>query len=224
MEGAKSISVWNWAPVPENMKDFAHHRSADRLLSDYVCSIRGWDDRGTPQTKEFGDFARAIKPLGGLIGRLSKVDMSSGNAGAARSSRSGKDKMDGVFKVKGDEIVWRVFRIPGYEGRVVIAVNMEVGTWCDGRSPTDILPDETFRIDDRGELAGYTPFREPRLVSCRVSLPNMKCYDLVSGKKVDLDGGGSFRAPFMPGGGRVFFICSDSSSEVAEIKREFSLP
>ncbi len=209
LEGARSLAIWHWGPLDESMKDFAH-RQTGRAGSEYLCSITGWDGKGTPQLDEFTAFAAEIQRYGKLIRAMTKENTVNDKAGAP-------------ITIKDADVHWRSFRVDGYTGRVIVVVNTSVGQWCEGRSPGFLSPHDTYQIDDMGNLTGYKPFDKPREVSLRLLADGADCVDLQQCSSLTHGTDGSLSISAMPGGGRFLFVSPKGSAELARLKQQFGL-
>src|SRR5690606_30386725 len=91
------------------------------------------------------------------------------------------------IRLEESNAVWRSFTLPGYDGRVVIVVNTEVGSWSDGRSPDHLQEKDPFRIDDEGNLLDYRAYYLPRKLGFHLAgaiggePAEEECVDLSSG-------------------------------------------
>ncbi len=226
LEGAQSVAVWAWAPLPKEMKNLAHHSGKENVhvpMNEYISSILGWDDQGTPQLDEYAGFARQVAPFGKLLRSINReFTPVIGQPENHELVRTGAPDAP-IVHINDRDAYWRSFRVPGYKGRVVILVNAQVGTWCEGKSPTYISPGDRFRIDEKGNLNDYQPSRLPRDIRCDILVPGMKCYDLTNGGAAISGKSNSFVIPIEPGGGRIFFISPEGSREEIRLKEEFGV-
>ena len=133
MEGARSVAVWAWSPPREDMKDFAH-RSNGSPGREYISSITGWDGKGTPQLDEYAEFTGQIQRYARLIRVMTKdcAPLDKKNLPLGHELAANTEGAKAVFDVKGDDVAWQAFTVPGYSGKVVLVVNTGVGSWCGG--------------------------------------------------------------------------------------------
>jgi hypothetical protein len=210
LEGARSILVWSWAPLPKDMKDFAHHIGG-KAGHEYISSITGWRGNGTPQLEEFTATARELQHFAGLIRVMTRE--------AATAGEPEKP----VMGTSAENLFLQSFAVPGYRGKAVVVVNTAVGSWCEGRSPSNISPTSLYRIDDEGNALDYTPFTAAREVAARVLSDTLECVDLKTGKTVPIDANGVIKISIRPGGGRFFFVHPKGGKEWPRFKQEFRL-
>jgi len=220
MEGARSQAIWAWSPLPADMKGFAH-RESGKAGREYICGITGWDGNGTPQLEEYTSFVKEIRPYGRLIQAMSKEVVPAAAPGKG-AGPAGSGEAAG-FAVTGEDVFCRAFRVDGYTGRVIVVVNTQVGTWCEGRSPGFLSPTDTFRIDEWGNLVDYKPFDKPREVTCRIAADGMDCVDLQTGESRRAGDDATFSLSIMPGDGRFLFLCPKGSLEPGRLKQQFGL-
>lgn len=210
LEGAHSILVWEWSPLRNDVQDFAH-RTGGKPGAEYICSLTGWDGKGTPQLEEYTETARELQRYAGLI-RIMTRDL--GKPGAP-------EKPD--LATSAADLCQQSFTVPGYTGKVLVLVNTAVGSWSEGRSPGYPQGKVVYRIDDFGNAVDYTPFTETRVVDACVSSDKLECVDLETSKTVPMDTDGFIKLPLRPGGGRVLYIGPKKDAEWARFKREFRL-
>jgi hypothetical protein len=216
MEGAKSVAVWYWGPGVEEI-----NRKKRIERKDSLVSITGWDGKGSPQLDEYAEFASEIQRYGKLIRSMMKeIAPLVGNSLGHEIVRM-EEPVSPPFKIRNPDAVWRSFRIPGYQGRVIMIVNTSVGKWCKGRSPFMLSEHDRFRIDDNGNLVDYKPFVREQYLECALLMRDMKCVDLATGDFIAMDENDMFSISVRPGGGQFLFICPKSSSEDQKIKRQF---
>ena len=222
MEGARSVVVWAWQPPYENMKDFAH-RANGKSGPEYINSIMGWDGKGTPQLDEFAEFAGQIQRYAKLIRVMTKecTPMDKKNLPLGHELAANTEGAKSVYDVKGDDVTWQSFKVPGYSGKVVVVVNTGVGSWCEGRSPQYLSSKDLYRIDDLGNAVDYTPFKAARALTCRVLLKDMDCFDLETGKPVPMNDGQTLSVTIVPGGGKLLFLAPKVSDEWTRLKKQF---
>ena len=229
MEGARSVAVWDWSPPREDMKDFAHH-SKGKPGREYICGITGWDGKGTPQLDEYAEFVGQVQRYAKLIRVMTKEYKPQEKillpAGQEMSTKKPPEPL--VFeimkgKVGDDLFFWRSFKVPTYSGKVVLIVNADVGSWCEGHSPAYPQGGTVYRIDDLGNAVDYTPFKEARDLACRVPLEDMECVDLETGNPITLKDDQSMTIAIIPGGGRFLFLSPKGSDEWPRFKKQFCL-
>ena len=217
LEGARSVVIWHWGPIADAMKDFTY-RQTGRSGKEYICSITGWEGKGTPQLDEYTAFAEEIRRYGKLIRAMTKEYGANDNSGVL-----GRQTSLPPVEIRDEDIRWRTFRIAGYTGRVLAIVNTRVGQWCDGRSPRFVSSADTYRIDDQGNLIDYIPFEQPREVKIRILANGVECADLAQGVPLSEGTDGSVSVQVMPGSGRFLFLCQKNSGETARLKRQYGL-
>ena len=210
-KGARSILLWFWSPLGEDMKGFAH-RENGKPGREYNCSITGWDGKGTPQLEEYTETAKELQRYARLIRAMDRE---------LEAEEDAPSKP--VFSIVGANLSQQSFSVPGYEGKVVVVVNTAVGSWCDGASPTFLTPKTVYRIDDEGNAIDYVPFVETRVVEGCVLSDKLECVDLETGETVPMDADGFVKFSLRPGGGRILFISPKGGGEWVRMKKAFQL-
>jgi len=217
LEGARSVVIWHWGPIADTMKDFTC-RQTGHSGKEYICSITGWEGKGTPQLDEYTAFAEEIRRYGKLIRAMTKEYGAKDNSGVL-----GRQPTLPPVDISDEDIRWRSFRIAGYTGRVLAIVNTRVGQWCDGRSPRFVSSADAYRIDDRGNLIDYIPYEQPREVKIRILASGAECADLAQGVPLSEGTDGSVSVQVMPGSGRFVFLCPKNSGETSRLKKQYGL-
>lgn len=225
MEGARSLAIWHWAPLPKDMKDFAH-RTNGVQRHEYISSSAGWDCKGTPQLDEFSAFAVKIQRYAPLIKTMVKeckaIDTERLPQGHQVSANTKIDQP--IIELPDDDTAWRSFKVPGYSGKAVLAVNTSVGSWCEGRSPKMLNPKtDVFRINEYGDAIDFVPFKTPRKLNCRILPADMEAFSLKTGTQIQFGDGQSFNLDLEPGGGAFLFIQPEGSDEWPRFKKQFGL-
>jgi len=215
LEGARSQAIWAWAPPRQEMQNFAYRRNG-KEMKEYICSITGWDGKGTPQLEEYTRFAREIRRYGKIIRVMAKEYT------LADKSPTGQTVAPPI-NTNDRNLYWRSFRLEGYKGRMILVVNTQVGMWCEGRNPNMLSPRDTYRIDDFGNLADYKAFDQPRAVRFQPLEKDMDFLDADNGTLLPAGDDGSLTLSVMPGGGRFLFMCPKGSNEWQRLKRQFGL-
>ena len=223
MEGARSVANWSWSP-PGEMEDFAY-RVNGKTGREYINSILGWDGRGTPQLEEYTEFAGQIQRYSKLIRAMSKECMSFdwNNLPLGHQVATNTESPKAIFDVEGEDVSWRLFRVPGYSGKVVVMVNSGVGSWCEGRSPHFLSPKDIYRIDDLGNAVDYVPLKDLRKLKCLIMPDGMECVDLSTGEIITATSAKALTVLVAPGGGRFLFLCPKGSQEWMRLKKQFEL-
>jgi hypothetical protein len=163
-------------------------------------------------------YARLIRTMAKACAPLDKNNLPWGHELGANTEGA-----TAIFDVKGDNVTWQSFNVPGYSGKVILVVNTAVGNWCEGQSPNYLSPKDVFRIDDFGNAVDYTPSKEPRELTCRVLMESMECVDLETGNPVTLKRDQKLSASIVPGGGRFFFLAPKGTDEGTRLKQQFGL-
>lgn len=225
MEGARSVSVWSWQQPTEDSKGFAY-REHGKVGEEYGNSILGWDGTGTPQLEEYTEFAQQIQRYARLVRSMVKdIAPREGKAlPLGHELASDTEGAKALLKVADDDAAWQSFSVPGYAGKVVVLVNTRVGSWCEGRTPRFLAPNDVFRIDDLGNAVDYVPATGPRDLACQVLMHNMECLDLATGKPVAMAGDGSLTLSIAPGAGRFVFLAPKGSGEGTRLAQAYGLP
>lgn len=105
------------------------------------------------------------------------------------------------------------FTIPGYNGRIVVLVNADVGTWCSN-TPYYFSGSDVFRFDDycNVKTSDYTAKTAVRSIAINNNAGD-SMYDLDTGTLI---GSSSGSIGVLPGKGKFIFI--GNSTELAEIR------
>ena len=224
MEGARSVAVWAWQPPYKNMIDLSY-RTNGKENQEYINSITGWDGKGTVQLDEYSEFAGQIQRYAKLVRVMTKVcnSLDKKNLPLGHELCANTEGAKNLLDVKGEDVTWQAFNIPGYSGKVIVLVNTRVGSWCDGRAPHYLTPKDVFRIDDLGNAIDYVPFTESRELKFSVIPPGMECVDLKTGDILATEDDHLLSLSIVPGGGRFLFISHKGSLEWERLKQQFSL-
>ncbi len=207
MEGAKSVYCYHWL---SNREEVYGSRSSGEL------------QMNEGQIQEYSVFAREIQRYGSLVRAMMKEFVPYAGSPLGHEEIETAALPEAVIDFSQDEVAFRTFRIDGYEGRVVVAVNQHVGEWSEG-SPYRLKPDHRFRINKRGELIDYTPATGSRELNFAVKKSKMACLDLKTGKPVKLEEGGKGVISAEPGEGRMLFFYSEGSEEGERLLKEFAI-
>ncbi len=216
MEGAHAVSNYTWSRP--NIKEEIR-----------FCGTFGWDEQGLPSTTEYAAFLNEVRPFGRLVRAMTKETTPVLNEPQGHEDVQTAAPKAPPIRLKEPDAIWRSFTIPGYDGRVVIVVNTQVGSWSDGRSPDRLEEKDPFRIDDEGNLLDYRAYHLPRKLSFHLAgdvggESDEECIDLGSGASVELDANGSGALWISPGRGKIVFIGKKGSGEAARLRAEFNLP
>jgi hypothetical protein len=160
-------------------------------------SLAGRPGKPDTQLEEVGTAAREIRRFEGLIMHM---------------QRSGSCPLSTA-----DNHVWsNAFTFPGCDGQILVIVDTDIGTWpCQSRHM--FRDDDAISIDNDGNLTGYSPRAESRIVSFS-GASNQSVFDLSSGEEVKILRDGVRNLRFAPGAGRFLFV-----GTVKEAKRLHSL-
>ncbi len=206
MEGAKSIYSYHWLT---REKEVYKSGNAEFQMSE-------------EQLQEYSQFAREIQRYGSLVrGMMKEFVPYAGHPLGHEEIHTGPLPQP-VVDFPQAEVAFRSFRVDGYKGRVVLAVNQQVGQWSE-TSPYQLKPDHRFRINERGELMDYTPATGSRELSFALQKSGLACLDLKTGQPVKLEAGGKGVVSAEPGEGRVLFFYPEGSKEGEKLLKEFAL-
>ncbi len=207
MEGAKSVYCYHWLRTEK-----AVYRDGNSELQ-----------MSPAQVAEFSEFAREIQRYGKLIRAMTKEFAPYTGHPLGHEVVETPPAPAPWLEARQKDAPWRTFRVNGYEGRVVVAVNTDVGQWCEGASPLSLGAEHRFRIGEKGELLDYQPHTAPRELTFSLLKEELACLDLETGEAVPISATGQLSVSVKPGGGRFLFIYPVASREAETLKREFKL-
>ena len=150
--------------------------------------------------EEFAETVKGLRPYSRLICMMSKLQDSPVETDTTR------------------KIYNRAFMIPSCQGRVVVLHNANVGTWGQG-SQSFFRDGDDIRIDEDGNLVGYTPFSGTQEAEFSVKGTD-PVFDFASGREIKLSDGKG-KVEILPGGGTVLFI---GTKKEFERLKESSMP
>ncbi len=208
MEGAKSVYCYHW--LIREKEEYGKGTSAELSMS-------------KEQIDEFSGFAREIQRYGKLIRAMAKEFVPYKGQPKGHEVVETAEISSPFVSTQEENLVQRSFKVDGYEGRVIVAVNTEVGSWVEGTSPYHLKSTDRFRIDEKGELIDYTPASAARQVSFKLRDDKLACLDLKTGEPVKVDADGVVKVAIEPGAGRFLFVYSNDSTEAQELRKEFGL-
>jgi len=212
MEGASSVSTWAWSPMSREMQDKSYLKNPE-VDREYISSIIGRYGDGTPQLLELSEFAHEVRPFGKLFSAMRKDSVPVLRESFGAEEGIVGDPSSPTIEFDNDRVKWRSFNIPNFKGKVVVAVNTNVGEWSEGKSPKYLLESDLFRIDDEGNLIDYVPYINALEVEGKILASGYECFDLMSGKPVPVSSGGSIDLSIRPGRGAILFLTPRGSAE-----------
>lgn len=208
MEGAKAVYLYHW--IREERRDYPTGAPSELQIKPELI-------------QEFSEFAKGIQRYGRLVRAMVKEFTPYKGSPVGHEVVESEPIASPPVKFMQRNLEWRTFRVNGYKGKIVVAVNTDVGEWCDGRSPEVLTPDDQFRIGEKGELLDYKAYTKPRTIKFSIPETGMACLDLETGNALQPDEQGTFSVPVAPGGGRIFFVYPKDSIEAETLKKEFHL-
>jgi hypothetical protein len=96
-----------------------------------------------------------------------------------------------------------MFDLPGYRGKILVVVNINVGTWDSDSIKSLVKSNSKFRIDHLCNLLNYEPKVEPQKLSLRYNHTG-DLWNIEKGKRLGHKGRGEVSVA--PGGGILLFI------------------
>ena len=198
LEGARCVLFWSYTPLEKGRRD----KTVEQVLSSLMeknktkskaktsvefswSTMAGRPGEPNQPMEEFAAAAEELRPYSKLICMMTKLP----------DSPVTTDTKKKFFN--------RAFSIPGYEGRVVVLHNANVGVW-GANSRHFFTVKDNIRVDDKADLVGYKPFTEKAEAEFSVT-GSGKVFDFASGQELKLtDGKG--KAAILPGGGTMLFI------------------
>jgi len=105
----------------------------------------------------------------------------------------------------------QAFHVPTQPGIVIVLHNANAGTWPED-SRHFFKETDNIRINDQGDMVGYTPHRDAAAVKFTIPEAMTKAagkvegvFGLATGEEIKADDG-AFVAPVKPGSGRLVFL------------------
>ena len=205
LEGARCVLFWSYTPLEKGRRD----KTVEQIFSDLMeknktkqkaktsiefswSTMAGRPGEPNQPMEEFAAAAEELRPYSKLICMMTKLP----------DSPVTTDRKKKFFN--------RAFSIPGYAGRAVILHNANVGAW-GANSRTFFKDSDDIRIDENGNLTGYTPFTGKQDVEFSVKGSD-PVFDFASGREIELSDGKG-KTGILPGGGTVLFIGSRQEFE-----------
>jgi len=187
--GYKGVQVYHGSPGPFSNKPNRH-------------GIMGPDGTGSPQLDEFAETINELHKFAWVINRM---------------------KYEGVDTDYVNEFVYvdraysGSFSLPGYDGKMVVLMNADVGTWAN--NSTYWLDEELYRIDENGDVFAedYTPKTTERSIEL-TNVIGSSMYDLETGNLIGTSTGS---VSIYPGKGKLIFIGSEA--ELNSLREESGL-
>ncbi len=201
MEGARYFLCWSYNPMPKelagtNLETVARQvwvqKRKTKPYTDFgYYSLAGRPGKPNPQLAEFAVVAKEIRKFESLIMRMNKLPQS-----PVTTETKKKD-----FN--------RAFAIPGYNGKVIVLHNADIGTWpYDSKYFFDAK--ETISIDEEGQFSGYIPHTKPRTVRFKVQLqPGEKVFSFVDKAELTTAADKLYAVTVLPGSGTFIFVGKD---------------
>ncbi|HRU06447.1 MAG TPA: hypothetical protein P5137_11820, partial [Candidatus Brocadiia bacterium] len=193
LEGARLFYIWSYTPL-----------SKDRLAEGGIAEMAAgsttrksqtwWTMAGRPgmpnrHLEELAETSKEIRAYEKIITRMAKIP---------------------GLTVKADskQTFGQAFHVPTRPGIVIVLHNANVGTWPEG-SRYFFKETDDIRIDDKGDMVGYTPYRDPAPVKFTIPEAMTQAagkvegvFDLATGEEIK-PADGAYVAPVKPGSGRL---------------------
>lgn len=207
LEGAKLFFCWSYTPPTEKILDTDITKSAMQQPAPKAVTwltLAGRPGMTNPQLEEFSEAAKEIRPYERIITKMTKLPKS-------------------PIKTKEKYTYNNAFSFPGLEGKVVVVQNSNVGTWPHNSRYFFKDSDEIY-IDDKGNLVGYVPYKNPLDVHISFRDADVakrtRIFDIETGKEL-LKNNGEYKVAVLPGSGKLIFI--GSSEEADKLHKMMSL-
>ena len=201
LNGAKNVLHWSGSPTdpiqeaiftkelykspPANLMGEPPGTASDLALDDFAIQMFGPGNAGTPMLEEYAEVVADLQKYGWFINRM-------------------RPSADQSKAVVGDENAHaRLFDLPGYQGKILVIVNTDVGRWGTNSTRSLVERNDRFRIDPMGNVIDYTPQSTPRTLTVRSSLPG-KLFDAGTGRLLAPAGKG--KVSIGPGGGAFVYL------------------
>lgn len=208
LEGAKLFFCWSYTPPTEKILDTDITKSAMQQPAPKAVTwftLAGRPGMTNPQLEEFGQAASDIRAYERIITRMSKLPES-------------------PLEIKEKYVYNNAFSLPGFEGKVIVIQNSNVGSWPEKNGDRAFKEDDQVYIDDEGNLVGYVPYTQPLDVHVSFRATKMgepaKIFDIMSGKELTGEKG-QYEVSIMPGSGRLVFV--GSCEEADKLHKMMSL-
>jgi hypothetical protein len=202
LEGARHFFCWHYCPPrPADLASSEPDAAATVERPPYEVewiTLAGRPGVDNPQLRELAHAARELRPYERLIPRMSKLP-------------------DSPVECPQIGVHHRAFALPntGVAGSVLVLHNANVGTWPHD-SRHFFHESDDIRIDDQGNLVGYTPFKDPLPVRFTLRANAVaKLFDLRTGRELPPSDQGQYRVDIGPGSGTLLFL--GSAEEAASV-------
>lgn len=116
---------------------------------------------------------------------------------------------NGWVTVANASLKQRNFTLSGVTGKIVLTVNLDVGTWASSSVPYLWGRTDYFPISAQGDLVGYTPKSTTQSITVTAGAGE-RVYDLATGNAVDTAGTASLA--IAAGGARMVFVGTPSEA------------
>ena len=187
LEGGRYFLVWHYEPYgkTERQPDFEAAAASGAHEIQYI-TLAGRPGMANPQLTELGDAIGEIRQYERIITQMTKLPTAS-------------------LTTEAKHVHCKAFSFPGLSGEIVVVHNANIGTW-PGESRRMFKDDDPIKIDDEGNLVGYTSFTEAmdaKLLRTDEDGEN-GVYDLKTGKEIVAKEG--YHVDVLPGSGRLLYV------------------
>lgn len=208
MEGANVTMCFSYDPYsrkynPDSPRDAVEHYRTERFYVD----LAGRPDRPNEHFAEYAQTVKSVRSYEHILSRLTIQPDS---------------PLDGTL---GDNFHARAFAINGFDGRVLIVHNANVGKiLCADCRSKSLESCQHVVIDDHGELSDFIPQQTPNMsaLKLRPEMKNVGLWDISTGKMLPRKGS-TWMISINPGDGRLVYVGdAGSAKEIHRIYRPFA--
>lgn len=198
MEGARYFLCWSYSPTPKELSGTTletvarqawEQKRKNKPYTDFgYYTLAGRPGKPNPQLAELAAVAKEIRNFESLIMRMNKLPQS-----PVTTDNKKKD-----FN--------RAFTISGYNGKIIVIHNADVGNWAyDSKYFFDAK--DPISIDEEGQLSGYIPNTKPRTIRFKVQLkPGEKVFSFADKAELTAAADNLYSVSILPGSGTLIFV------------------
>ncbi len=209
LNGAKIVLHWPGTPTAPNEKKIIEGKiyenftnktdSPKRIFSEAIkrnsfsLKIFNPDLSHGNEYEEYRQVNSEIQKLAWIINRLVSEELST------------------VASVSSDSILYRIFTLPGINGKILFMVNSHIGKWDSNSVHSLVNSNKPFEIDALGNLPNYEAASMPDTVKVEYS-DDGELWNVRNGQKVGDNGKGE--VIIAPGDAGILYIGNSKNFEV----------
>jgi hypothetical protein len=207
MEGANVTMCFSYDPYSKKYNPDSPRDAVERFRTErFFVDLAGRPGR---VNDHFDEYAQTVKSVRSYEHILSNLTIQSDTP------------LDGP---PGDNIHARSFSMNGFEGRVLIVHNANVGRiLCADCRARSLESCQHVVIDDHGELKDFIPQTKPDLAALKLQpqIKNAGLWDVSTGKRL-VRNGSTWMIPINPGDAKLVYLGDESSAEkIHQLYRPF---